>query len=92
MKFKEKSSSRKSSSVVSQIFFILFGIAMIFVAYLLFYELKDFEENGGSISLPIIFMWIYKLLGKYAITGIIGLSGIFIIIAATEPFFHKKQP
>lgn len=82
---------KKSNKIWGNILLAICGIATILGALWLFYELKDLEENGGTITLPVFFIFIYELLGKYVVSGIIAIMGVQWLYMALEGLFKKKN-
>lgn len=55
---------------------IIVGVFMLAVSGVLFWALYDLERNGGSIRMPIILIGIYKIAGKWVLSGLFAVVGL----------------
>jgi hypothetical protein len=55
------------------------GLAMIAFSGFLFYILNNIEQKGGSVTMPLILIVIYKLFGKWVLSSLFGLIGLIML-------------
>ena len=58
--------------------YVFFGALFIVAAIWLFRVFANMEATGGSMRINWIFALVYKLLGKWGVSGLIGLVGVWM--------------
>lgn len=59
-----------------------FAAFLFFLGWFIFRALAGFEEQGGSVRMPVIAILAYKLLGKWGITGLFCAGGFVMLYRA----------
>ncbi|MBX3670213.1 MAG: hypothetical protein KF778_17570 [Rhodocyclaceae bacterium] len=62
----------------------LLGAAAVsfFLGWVVFQALASWEQHGGSVRMPVIAILVYKLLGKWGITGLFCAGGCVMLYRA----------
>jgi hypothetical protein len=63
---------------------IVLGVFMIAGAVWLFTYIGGKEAEGGSIRLNVLLMILYKIGGKWLMSGLIALAGVAIIVSGVR--------
>lgn len=67
------------------------GFLLICLAVVAYFYIGHAEHTDGSITLPVIIVPVYKLLGKWGIVGILAVGGILSLVMGVHDL-RKKPP
>jgi len=70
---------------------ILLGIVALASAWFLYDKFNTFETNGGKVSATLILMLIYDFFGKSAASGILLVSGLWMIVNGILNINNQKK-
>ena len=69
------------------------GMVIIFLGYCFFNVCAELENGTrDSVSLPQIFIWLYRLVGKWVASGLVILFGLLVVVIAFFERFYFKRP
>jgi hypothetical protein len=73
-------------------YYATLSVVGVIVTARYYYEICDFEINGGTLRMHILFVWAYDIFGKWGAVGVGAvLTGILAVTACFRYVDTKRQ-
>jgi hypothetical protein len=65
---------------------VLWGLGCEGLAAYLYFDLTQFETQGGTKRMNVVISLVYNMTGKWGVVGLFAAFGIFLIYAGVKQF------